>query len=132
MTAIKSYTDIEQSRKLAEILPLETADMVYIWHTTSDNPTWRFDGAPMVLYNVSINEISAEVLPCWSLTTLIERAKQLCTRFEITVRADKKFNIFATKHDFRYLSWEENPEGIDNLVDALCELIPRLPAEGEI
>lgn len=30
MATIKSYTDIEQSRKLAEILPLETADM-YWW-----------------------------------------------------------------------------------------------------
>ena len=33
MTTIKSYTDIEQSKKLAEILPLESADMVYV-HTT--------------------------------------------------------------------------------------------------
>ena len=27
---MKSYTDLEQSRKLAEILPLESADMIYI------------------------------------------------------------------------------------------------------
>lgn len=33
MATIKSYTDLEQSRKLAEILPLESADMVYV-HTT--------------------------------------------------------------------------------------------------
>ena len=30
MATIKSYTDINQSRKLAEILPLESADM-YLW-----------------------------------------------------------------------------------------------------
>ena len=30
MAAIKSYTDLEQSRKLAEILPLESADMFYV------------------------------------------------------------------------------------------------------
>ena len=30
MAAIKAYTDIEQSKKLAEILPLESADM-YWW-----------------------------------------------------------------------------------------------------
>ena len=29
MAALKSYTDIEQSKKLAEILPLESADMFY-------------------------------------------------------------------------------------------------------
>ena len=27
MATIKSYTDLEQSKKLAEILPLESADM---------------------------------------------------------------------------------------------------------
>jgi hypothetical protein len=27
MATIKSYTDIEQSKKLAEILPIESADM---------------------------------------------------------------------------------------------------------
>ena len=29
METIKSYTDIEQSKKLAEILPLDSADMYY-------------------------------------------------------------------------------------------------------
>ena len=33
MATIKSYTDLQQSKKLAEILPLESADMVYV-HTT--------------------------------------------------------------------------------------------------
>jgi hypothetical protein len=32
MATIKSYTDIEQSRKLATILPLESADM-YWWYS---------------------------------------------------------------------------------------------------
>jgi len=30
MATIKSYTSLEQSKKLAEILPLESADMVYV------------------------------------------------------------------------------------------------------
>ena len=29
MATIKSYTDIEQSKKLAEMLPLESADMLF-------------------------------------------------------------------------------------------------------
>ena len=28
---MKSYTDIEQSKKLAEILPPESADMLYVY-----------------------------------------------------------------------------------------------------
>lgn len=29
MATIKAYTDLEQSKKLAEILPVESADMYY-------------------------------------------------------------------------------------------------------
>ena len=46
MATIKSYTTIEQSRKLAEILPIESADMCYIKHTSSDNPNWEFSQPP--------------------------------------------------------------------------------------
>ena len=31
MATVKSYTDILQSKKLAEILPLETTDMEYVF-----------------------------------------------------------------------------------------------------
>lgn len=73
MATIKSYTNIEQSRKLANILPLESADMVYIWHATSDNHTFRFDDdmPPTVLKDVPIDEITADTLPCWSLAALL-------------------------------------------------------------
>ena len=36
MATIKSYTDIEQSKKLAEILPLESADMCYMYLGTEN------------------------------------------------------------------------------------------------
>lgn len=35
MAQIKSYTDLEQSKKLAEILPLESADMC--WYIDDNN-----------------------------------------------------------------------------------------------
>ena len=31
MTTIKSYSDLQQSKKLAKILPLKSADMYYEW-----------------------------------------------------------------------------------------------------
>ena len=70
----KIATDLEQSKKLAKILPLESADMCYIKHASSDNSTWRFDNdiPPMVLFNIPINEITVETLPCWSLAALLE------------------------------------------------------------
>ena len=36
MATIKSYTDISQSKKLVEILPLESADMCYMYLGTED------------------------------------------------------------------------------------------------
>ena len=38
MATFKSYTDIEQAKKLAEILPLESADMYYM-ETSPNNYT---------------------------------------------------------------------------------------------
>ena len=68
---MKSYTNIEQSKKLAKILPIDTADCCYIMYCTSDNPEWRYEGQPpMFLGDIPITEIEAEHIPCWSLTTL--------------------------------------------------------------
>ena len=74
MATIRSYTSLEQSRKLAEILLLESADMVYIKHATSSNPDWRFDDdmPPMILRKTSIKDMTVEVLPCWSLSALLD------------------------------------------------------------
>ena len=59
---MKSYTDIEQSKKLAEILPIETADMGYLWNGTS-----------FCNYPVSNQTIFKRVenVPCWSLAALL-------------------------------------------------------------
>ena len=63
---MKSYTDINQSRKLTEILPLESADMDYI-------PIVNIDGE----YSITVNEwdndhITEEGwIPCWSLAALL-------------------------------------------------------------
>ena len=44
---MKAYTDLQQSKKLAEILPINTADCCYIKYCTSDNNEWRYDGQPL-------------------------------------------------------------------------------------
>ena len=62
MATIKSYTDLEQSKKLAEILPLESADM-YWYLATKDNPR--------AMFNEGYNEYGDFELPCWSLAALI-------------------------------------------------------------
>ena len=71
---MKSYTDINQSRKLAEFLPLESADMSY---------SFNFDSG---IYEISPTSYKSwvvpkyaqpddgfgQVIPCWSLAALLQ------------------------------------------------------------
>ncbi len=59
---MKSYTDLEQSKKLAEILPLESADMHYVL-TDSDLET----------YSPGLEKYYGVLpsIPCWSLAALL-------------------------------------------------------------
>ena len=56
---MKSYTDLEQSKKLAEILPLESADMYY--------PLPCEEGDKPLLEQGGFGST-----PCWSLAALID------------------------------------------------------------
>ena len=72
MATIKSYTDIEQSKKLAKILPLESAYM----HWSRCTITAFGDGVLKVSYTVEPCNISQfrntkEDIPCWSLSALL-------------------------------------------------------------
>ena len=58
METIKSYTDLEQSRKLAEILPLESADMLY----------WMGE---YITHSYMEGQHKDEQIPIWSLAALI-------------------------------------------------------------
>lgn len=61
---MKSYTNIEQSKKLAEILPIESADMCYriVAYNTNDTHTYQ----PYCFVGTLESDI-----PCWSLAALL-------------------------------------------------------------
>lgn len=59
---MKSYTDLEQSKKLAEILPLESADMGYLWNGTS---FCEYPASKQTIFK------KVENIPCWSLVVLL-------------------------------------------------------------
>ena len=72
MSTIKSYTDLEQSKKLAAILPLESVDMYWSRCTITDFG----DGVLKVSYavepcNISQFRNTKEDIPCWSLSALL-------------------------------------------------------------
>ena len=69
---MKSYTDIEQSKKLAEILPLESADMTYrpMMDIDSMSNSGFLDTPECFPFNDFKNSI-IKPLPCWSLAALL-------------------------------------------------------------
>lgn len=71
MTNIKSYTNLEQSKKLAEFLPLESADM----HWSKDfDGSWFADLAEYTSVKIPkyVGNIEEHLLPCWSLSALLD------------------------------------------------------------
>ena len=64
MATIKSHTSLEQSKKLAEILPIESADMWY------DNNGESIAGRPEIRY-CSFVGLASKNIPCWSLAALL-------------------------------------------------------------
>ena len=70
MATIKSFTDLSQSKKLAEILPLESADMKwFFWKEEIDapkTPTFGYSKAVAESYK----DTEAVYLACWSLAAL--------------------------------------------------------------
>lgn len=87
---IKSYTNIEQSKKLAEILPLESADMAYIPIMDIDSMTNSgFLNIPECYPYNEFKNSNAKPLPCWSLTALLSVLPD-----EITDNGDVYRNMF--------------------------------------
>lgn len=81
MATVKSYTDLEQSRKLAEILPIESADMA--WCNNSIKGVNYTDPFSANLHTVeemrkTFDEALYgwdkywELIPCWSLAAILE------------------------------------------------------------
>lgn len=67
---MKSYTDIEQSTKLANILPIESADMYYFGIDDYPNSSKQY-------HEILIGKIDKDDIdefghiPCWSLAALL-------------------------------------------------------------
>ena len=107
MKTLKSYTDIEQSKKLAEILPLESADMNY-WCGTQI----RIGGHKTMDKDLDI--------PCWSLTALLDLCPTINGKQPILTRGK------LTSLWYCYYEDEIDTQTYDNPIDACYEMITRL------
>lgn len=109
MATIKSFSDLEQSKKLAEILPLESADMWY------DNDGESIAGRPEVRCGSFIG-LSRINIPCWSLAALLGVLP------DYTLQDNPDGTVFV-------ISGKKKPiisDDYDNPVDACYEIILKL------
>ena len=103
---MKSYTDFEQSKKLTEILPLESSDM-----------SWVFNGlGKPFARTIPIKGDPEELYACWSLTALLDVLPDNCG---------------ISKEDGKYAASYVTPNGWgtytnDNPVDACVTIIEKL------
>ena len=118
---MKAFSDLEQSRKLAEFLPLESADM-YWW---SSGKRYYIEAMDDGDFNEEEGHIRA-----WSLAALINIIPQELFDGEyiinITGEIDNKWIITYDHYENRNHSFYGLSAGADNLVDACYEMIIKL------
>ena len=120
---MKSYTDLSQSKKLAKILPLESADMYWLNRhidlTETKYEVFVIDKSNKYVdffksYAVAID--NNEIIPCWSLAALLgvlpDYTLQTNTDGTVFVVCDSKKPMISDAY--------ENP------IDACYELILKL------
>ena len=112
MATIKSFTSLEQSRKLAEILPTESADMYY-----------DRGGLPSLIdkyvtHESIKNDKYKHLIPCWSLTALLSVLEH-----PRCFQGDKPIYWFCGCFGKDKLYHEAEA---DNPVDACCKIIIEL------
>lgn len=110
MATIKLYTDLEQSKKLAEILPNESADMA--WY-----PSYAKNGYSIRMLNDSypLDIIGGEhdEIPAWSLAALLN----VLPSATLDSSDDHYYRVHCMG---RYTEW------YDNAIDACYEMILKL------
>lgn len=104
---MKAYTDIEQSQKLAEILPKETADFHFKYYSV-------LEGWCDIPHYGTVSHIKD--LPCWSLAALIEALPKI---YELKPLIDLEENSIMYSGLYIDVS-------ADNLIDSCVEMIVKL------
>lgn len=124
MATIKSYTSLEQSKKLAEILPLESADMHYnvVGDAIIGDYRSGISSAMSVAkaYKKNPDEFAKNVIPCWSLAALLDILNYPTLVHELCGSEKEKWFLSIYDPDEVYRVWENDP------IDACYEMILKL------
>lgn len=113
---MKSYTDLKQSKKLAEILPLESADMWWLYITAQGKHIAMMyeEPDPHYLTRMESYGIKNAAIRCWSLAALLGVLPNGIGSFK------------TVDGEFYCLSNDYMTKNYDNPIDACYELILNL------
>ena len=106
---MRGYTTIEQSKKLAEILPIESADMFY----------WCGDQIRLGSYRAMDKDLD---IPAWSLAALLNALQEVDNNIEFWSNHEDWYLTVATLNDVYS----------NSLVDACVKMIEFLHKENLI
>lgn len=118
---MKAYSDLKQSKKLAEILHIESADNVIV--SIGYNDGVKTVIMPKETLDIIITPFSdiRKTIPCWSLAALLDVLKD-DIKIEKTLfdQSDMfTYSILGDGYDYRTYEHE-------NLIDACYEMILKL------
>ena len=125
---IKNYTDLEQSKKLAEILSLESADMSY---------SLNFDSGIYEISTVSYknwvvpkyaqpDDGFGQVIPCWSLASLLGVLPKNLNIGRPSLESNYKGYYWIQYYDGFMLPNNYKTEVFNNPVDACVAMVELL------
>lgn len=116
---MKAYTDLEQSKKLAEILSLDSADM-YWKNGVSDKYIQCF--TPFVI-DEDVNNVNFDYdVPCWSLAALLEIIRKP-TAFDLLINGRGYRCHCIDKSEGKFYGTDDY---YNNAIDACVEIIIKL------
>ena len=120
---MKSYTDIEQSKKLTEMLPLESADMWWAERYAGRVEGYKYIVEEKPVYYLSFTKPSdgncsqdkIKDIPCWSLAALLE-----------VIRNNGRYELQMYEGGYYFEANGFMTESYFNPVDACYEIIIKL------
>ena len=112
MATFKSYTDLEQSKALVKILPIESADMCFV----NDGTAIKIDANSYNVRKHMWKDEGVQLIPCWSLAALLSVLPN-----GIVMNKDSQNGRyhFSSTHAGTYVT-------TDNPIDACYEMILKL------
>ena len=137
MATIKSYSDLQQSKKLADILPLESADMYYQYvlpksDKIKHNPEIGNPINALEWYNKGYTlggkepiKLDEYCVPCWSLASLLgvlpKRIELEGVAYELSIYLNGLYYWNVNNGNLLL-----EVKGKDNLVDACVAMVEKL------